>query len=110
MHTEPGRLALRLDGDAAHEIGLPCVSRGGQARIQSGVQMRMPEPSKARSARRRPLVRCSKYAVPLAAVLVLAIASAASAFVISHASSRIVQKQPMPGSCHVRGHYPFTMP
>lgn len=74
--------------------------------------MRMAEPSKARLSPKRRLlvVRCSKYAVPLTAVLVLVIASAASAFVISHASSRVVQKQPMPGSCHVRGHYPFTMP
>ena len=55
------------------------------------------------------MVRCSKYAVSLAAVLALVIASAASGFVISHASSHVVQKQPTPGSCHVRGQYPFTM-
>jgi hypothetical protein len=74
--------------------------------------MRMAEPSKARLSPKTKLlfVRCSKYAGPLAAVLVLVVVSAASAFVISHASSRVVQKQPAPGSCHVRGHYPFTMP
>jgi hypothetical protein len=72
----------------------------------------MAEPSKARLSPKRRLlvVRCSKYAVSLAAVLVLVIASAASGFVISHASSHVVQKQPTPGSCHVRGQYPFTMP
>ena len=47
---------------------------------------------------------------PLVAVLALVIAGGASAFVISHASSRVVQRQPPPGSCHVRGHYPFNMP
>jgi hypothetical protein len=46
----------------------------------------------------------------LAAVLALVTASGASAFVISHASSHVVQPQPPPGSCHVRRHYPFNMP
>ena len=51
----------------------------------------------------------SRYVVPLVAVLALVIAGGASAFVVSHASSRIVQPQPPPGSCHVRGRYPFNM-
>ena len=55
-------------------------------------------------------MRCLGYAVSLVAVFALVIASAASAFVISHASSHVVQSQPSPGSCHVRGQYPFTMP
>ncbi|HZE14373.1 MAG TPA: DUF3761 domain-containing protein [Mycobacterium sp.] len=55
-------------------------------------------------------MRCSKCVVALAAILVLVIAGGASAFVISRASSKVVQPQPPPGSCHVRGHYPFNMP
>ena len=51
-----------------------------------------------------------KYAVPLVAVFALVSASAASAFVISNASSRVVQTQPPAGSCYVRGQYPFNMP
>ena len=63
------------------------------------------------SVRRRPLITpCSKYVMALVAVLALVIAGGASAFVISHASSHVVQPQPPPGSCHVRGHYPFNMP
>jgi len=56
------------------------------------------------------IMPCSKYVMPLVAVLALVIAGGASAFVISHASSRVVQRQPPPGSCHVRGQYPFNMP
>ena len=56
------------------------------------------------------IAQCSKYVVFLVAMLVLVIASAASAFVISHASSHVVQPQPPAGSCHVRGNYPFNMP
>ncbi len=51
-----------------------------------------------------------KYVVALATVLAFVLAGGASAFVISHASSRVVQPQPRAGSCHVRGHYPFNMP
>jgi hypothetical protein len=58
---------------------------------------------------RRRITPGSKSVV-VAAALTLVIASGASAFVISHASSRVVQPQPAPGSCHVRGHYPFNMP
>ena len=53
---------------------------------------------------------CSKYVMALVAVLALVIAGGASAFVISHVSSHVVQRQPPPGSCHVRGHSPFNMP
>lgn len=52
----------------------------------------------------------SKFVIALALVLALVLCGGASAFVISHASSRVVQRQPSAGSCHVRGHYPFTMP
>jgi hypothetical protein len=55
-------------------------------------------------------LRCSKYVVLLVAALALVIAGGASAFVVSHASSHVVQPQPPPGSCHVRGHYPYNMP
>ena len=55
-------------------------------------------------------MRCSKYVVPVVAMLALVIAAGASAFVVSHASSRVVQPQPPAGSCHVRGHYPFDTP
>ena len=55
-------------------------------------------------------LRYSKYVVPLVAALALVIAGGASAFVVSHASSHVVQPQPPPGSCHVRGNYPFNMP
>ena len=51
-----------------------------------------------------------KYVVPLVALLALVSAGGASAFVISHASSHVVQPQPPPSSCHVRGQYPFNMP
>jgi hypothetical protein len=51
-----------------------------------------------------------KYVVPLVALLTLVVAGAASAFVISHASSKVVQPQPPSNSCHVRGRYPFDMP
>lgn len=57
-----------------------------------------------------PIGRRVKYIVPLAATLAIVMAGAASAFVISHASSHVVQRQPPPNSCHVRGHYPFNMP
>ncbi len=46
----------------------------------------------------------------LVAGVALVIAGSASAFVISHASSHVVQPQPRAGSCHVRGQYPFNMP
>lgn len=55
-------------------------------------------------------MRCYRYVVPLVIAAVLAVAGGASAFVVSHASNRIVQRQPRAGSCHVRGHYPFNMP
>lgn len=55
-------------------------------------------------------MRRSKYVVLLVAVLVLMAAGGTSAFVVSHANSHVVQPQPPPGSCHVRGHYPFNMP
>jgi hypothetical protein len=55
-------------------------------------------------------MRCSKYVLPIAAAFTLVIACGASAFVISHASSGVVQRQPPPGSCHVRGRYPFNTP
>jgi len=53
---------------------------------------------------------CSKYVVPLVAVLALVLTGGASAFVVSHASTHVVQPQPAPGSCHVRGNFPFNMP
>jgi hypothetical protein len=56
------------------------------------------------------MVRRSTYVLSLAAAMALVIAGAASAFVVSHASSRVVQSQPPAGSCHVRGQYPFSMP
>ena len=46
----------------------------------------------------------------IAVALGLTVAGVASAFVISHASSHVVQRQPSPGSCHARSHYPFNMP
>jgi hypothetical protein len=51
-----------------------------------------------------------KYVVPLVAVLVLVVAGGASAFVISRVSSKVVQPQPPPGSCHMRGQSPFNTP
>src|SRR5947209_585649 len=51
-----------------------------------------------------------KYVVPLVAVLVLVVAGGASAFVISRVSSNVVQPQPPPGSCHMRGQSPFNTP
>ena len=51
-----------------------------------------------------------KYLLPLVTALMLVLAGEASAFVVSHASSHDVQPQRSFGSCHVRGHYPFTMP
>ena len=51
-----------------------------------------------------------KYVIPLVAALALVVAGAASAFVISHASSNVVQAQPPPGSCHMSGQSPFNMP
>lgn len=53
--------------------------------------------------------RC-KYVVPLVAALTLLVVTGASAFIVSGASSKVVQPQPPTGSCHVRGHYPFNMP
>ncbi len=55
-------------------------------------------------------MRWFKYVVAVVAVLALVVAAGASAFVVSHASSHVVQPQPPAGSCHVRGHCPFTMP
>lgn len=55
-------------------------------------------------------MRHSKYVIPVITLLALLAAGAASAFVVSHASSRVVQSQPPPGSCHVRGQYPLNMP
>jgi hypothetical protein len=55
-------------------------------------------------------MRFSKYVTPLVAVLALVGASGASAFVVSHASSRVVQSQPPPSSCRVKSSYPFNMP
>jgi hypothetical protein len=40
----------------------------------------------------------------------LAVAGVSSAFVVSHASSHVVQRQPRPGSCQVRGRYPYNTP
>jgi hypothetical protein len=57
--------------------------------------------------RPRPLTAALVSAAALAA---LVIAGVASAFVVSHASSHVVQSQPPPGSCQVRGRYPFNMP
>lgn len=54
--------------------------------------------------------RFSKYVAPLVAAVALAMAGAASAFVVSHASSKVVQPQPPPGSCHMRGTSPFNLP
>src|SRR5436305_2296118 len=48
--------------------------------------------------------------MPLAAVFALVIAGGASAFVISRVSSKVVQPQPPPGSCHMRGQSPFNTP
>lgn len=42
--------------------------------------------------------------------LLLAVPAVAGEFVVSHASSSVVQAQPAPGTCHVRGRYPFNMP
>lgn len=55
-------------------------------------------------------MRCWKYVVPLVAILALAVAGGASAFVISHTSSKVVQAQPPPGTCHIRGSSPLNMP
>ena len=55
-------------------------------------------------------MRCWKYVTPVVAAFALGIAGGASAFIVSHASSHVVQPQPPPGSCHVRSHYPFSMP
>jgi hypothetical protein len=48
--------------------------------------------------------------MPLVAVLALVIAGGASAFVISHARSKVVQPEPPPGWCHVGGQSPFNTP
>jgi hypothetical protein len=42
--------------------------------------------------------------------LVALVAGGASAFVVSHVSTNVVQPQPPPSSCHVRGKSPFNMP
>jgi hypothetical protein len=55
-------------------------------------------------------MRRPKYVLPLVVLLVLVVSGGASAFVVSHARSDVVQPQPQPGSCHVRGRYPFTTP
>jgi hypothetical protein len=55
-------------------------------------------------------MRCSKYVMALVAALVLLAAGGASAFVISHVSSKIVQPQPPPSTCHMRGQAPFNTP
>lgn len=52
----------------------------------------------------------AKYVALLSAFVALVVAGGASAFVVSHASSSVVQSQPPPSSCHVRGRYPFNMP
>jgi hypothetical protein len=62
------------------------------------------------ASRRFPITRRSRYVLPLVALFVLVICGGASAFVVSHARSGVVQPQPPPGTCHVRGSYPFTMP
>ena len=55
-------------------------------------------------------MRRSTCVLLLVALFVLVIAGGASAFVVSHARSDVVQPQPPPGTCHARGAYPFTMP
>lgn len=52
----------------------------------------------------------SKYVMASVAVFALVAPRVASAFAVSHASSHVVQRQSLAGSCHVRGHYPFTTP
>ncbi len=55
--------------------------------------------------------RASALGAVAAAFAVLAfVAGAASAFVVSHASRKVVQPQSPPHSCHVRGRFPFTTP
>ena len=63
-----------------------------------------------RAPKMRFITAWSKCVMPFAVMLALVIVGTASAFVISHASSHVVQPQPPPGSCHVRGQYPFNMP
>ena len=63
-----------------------------------------------RAPKMRFITAWSKCVMPFAVMLALVIAGTASAFVISHASSHVVQPQPPPGSCHVRDQYPFNMP
>ena len=55
-------------------------------------------------------MRFSKFVIPLVAALALAFAGGASAFVVSDAGTNVVQTQPRPGSCHVRGQFPFNLP
>ncbi len=52
----------------------------------------------------------AKCIIPLVVLLALLIAGGASAFVVSHVGSSVVQPQPRPGSCHVHGRYPFNLP
>ena len=55
-------------------------------------------------------MRFLKFVIPLVAALALAFAGGASAFVVSDAGTNVVQTQPRPGSCHVRGQFPFNLP
>jgi hypothetical protein len=55
-------------------------------------------------------MKSARYVVPLVAVFALVIAGGASAFIVSHASSKVVQTQPPAGSCHERGQFPFNNP
>lgn len=55
-------------------------------------------------------MRHSRYVIPLVVLVALFAAGGASAFVVSHAGSGVVQPQPPSGSCHVRGQYPFNTP
>ena len=55
-------------------------------------------------------MRRSNCILALVVLFVLVMAGGASAFVVSHARSGVVQPQPPSGSCHARGHYPFMMP
>jgi hypothetical protein len=55
-------------------------------------------------------MRRSKYVILLIAILVLAVAGGASAFVVSHVSSKVVQPQPPRGSCHMSGRSPYNTP
>jgi hypothetical protein len=51
-----------------------------------------------------------KYVLSAVAALLLLVAGGASAFVISHVSSKVAQRQPPAHSCRVRGKSPFYLP